>query len=25
VFAGCDALDALRAVHRELGLEGVQA
>jgi methylmalonyl-CoA mutase len=25
VFAGCDALDALRAAHRELGLEGVQA
>jgi methylmalonyl-CoA mutase len=25
VFTGCDALDALRAVHRELGLEGVQA
>ncbi|MCZ2859522.1 methylmalonyl-CoA mutase subunit beta [Blastococcus sp. VKM Ac-2987] len=25
VFAGCDALAALRAVHAELGLEGVQA
>ena len=25
VFAGCDALEALRTVHSELGLEGVQS
>jgi methylmalonyl-CoA mutase len=25
VYAGCDALDVLRAVHAQLGLEGVQA
>ena len=25
VYAGCDALDVLRTVHAQLGLEGVQA
>ena len=25
VYAGCDALDVLRTVHAQLGLEGAQA